>query len=130
MLSGVLADVVLVVHGLFIVWVVLGAFAVWRWPALAAVHLPALAWGVWIEVSGGICPLTPLENSLRRAAGQTGYSGGFIEHYIGGAIYPDGLTRETQWVIAGVMLAINAVLYGLMIARVVRARRQRSSAPR
>lgn len=130
MLSGVLADVVLVVHGLFIVWVVLGAFAVWRWPALAAVHLPALAWGVWIEVSGGICPLTPLENSLRRAAGQTGYSGGFIEHYVGGAIYPDGLTRETQWVIAGVMLAINAVLYGLMIARVVRARRQRSSAPR
>lgn len=130
MLSGVLADVVLVVHGLFIVWVVLGAFAVWRWPALAAVHLPALAWGVWIEVSGGICPLTPLENSLRRAAGQTGYSGGFIDHYVGGAIYPDGLTRETQWVIAGVMLAINAVLYGLMIARVVRARRQRSSAPR
>lgn len=130
MLSGVLADVVLVVHGLFIVWVVLGAFAVWRWPVLAAVHLPALAWGVWIEVSGGICPLTPLENSLRRAAGQTGYSGGFIEHYVGGAIYPDGLTRETQWVIAGVMLAINAVLYGLMIARVVRARRLRSSAPR
>ena len=130
MLSGVLADVVLVVHGLFIVWVVLGAIAVWRWPRLALVHLPALAWGVWIEISGGICPLTPLENSLRRTAGQTGYSGGFIDHYVGGAIYPDGLTRETQWVIAGVMLAINAVLYGLMIARVVRARRLRSSAPR
>lgn len=121
MLSGVLADAVLVVHGLFIVWVVLGAIAVWRWPKLAVVHLPALAWGVWIEISGGICPLTPLENSLRRTAGQTGYSGGFIDHYVGGAIYPDGLTRETQWVIAGVMLAINVVLYGLMIARVRRA---------
>lgn len=126
MLSGLLADAVLVVHGLFIVWAALGAVAVWRWPKLALLHLPALAWAVWIELSGGICPLTPLENSLRRAAGQTGYSGGFIDHYVGGAIYPDGLTRETQWVIAGVLLTINAVLYGLMIARVRRSGRQRA----
>ena len=126
MLSGLLADAVLVVHGLFIVWAALGAVAVWRWPKLALLHLPALAWAVWIEFSGGICPLTPLENSLRRAAGQTGYSGGFIDHYVGGAIYPDGLTRETQWVIAGVLLTINAVLYGLMIARVRRSGRQRA----
>ena len=124
MLPGLLADAVLVVHGLFIVWAALGAVAVWRWPKLTLLHLPALAWAVWIEVSGGICPLTPLENSLRRAAGQTGYSGGFIDHYVGGAIYPDGLTRETQWVIAGVLLTINAVLYGLMIARVRRSGRQ------
>lgn len=126
MLSGLLADAVLVVHGLFIVWAALGAVAVWRWPKLALLHLPALAWAVWIELSGGICPLTPLENSLRRAAGQTGYSGGFIDHYVGGAIYPDGLTRETQWVIAGVLLTINAVLYGLMIARMRRSGRQRA----
>lgn len=126
MLPGLLADAVLVVHGLFIVWAALGAVAVWRWPKLALLHLPALAWAVWIELSGGICPLTPLENSLRRAAGQTGYSGGFIDHYVGGAIYPDGLTRETQWVIAGVLLTINAVLYGLMIARVRRSGRQRA----
>ena len=126
MLSGLLADAVLVVHGLFIVWAALGAVAVWRWPKLALLHLPALAWAVWIELSGGICPLTPLENSLRRAAGQTGYSGGFIDHYVGGAIYPDGLTRETQWVIAGVLLTINAVLYGLMIARMRRSGRQPS----
>ena len=65
-----------------------------------------------------------MENPLRRTAGQTGYSGGFIDHYVGGAIYPDGLTRETQWVIAGVLLTINAVLYGLMIARVRRSGRQ------
>lgn len=126
MLPGLLADAVLVVHGLFIVWAALGAVAVWRWPKLALLHLPALAWAVWIEVSGGICPLTPLENSLRRAAGQTGYSGGFIDHYVGGAIYPDGLTRETQWVIAGVLLTINAALYGLMIVRVRRSGRQRA----
>ena len=126
MLPGLLADAVLVVHGLFIVWAALGAVAVWRWPKLALLHLPALAWAVWIELSGGICPLTPLENSLRRAAGQTGYSGGFIDHYVGGAIYPDGLTRETQWVIAGVLLTINAALYGLMIVRVRRSGRQRA----
>ena len=126
MLSGLLADAVLVVHGLFIVWAALGAVAVWRWPKLALLPLPALAWEVWIELSGGICPLTPLENSLRRAAGQTGYSGGFIDHYVGGAIYPDGLTRETQWVIAGVLLTIKAVLYGLMIARMRRSGRQRA----
>lgn len=121
MLAGALADAVLVAHGLFIVWAALGAVAVWRWPKLVLLHLPALAWAVWIEVSGGICPLTPLENSLRRSAGQTGYSGGFIDHYVGGAIYPDGLTRETQWVIAGVLLTINVVLYGLMMVRVRRS---------
>lgn len=121
MFAGALADAVLVAHGLFIVWAALGAVAVWRWPKLVLLHLPALAWAVWIEVSGGICPLTPLENSLRRSAGQTGYSGGFIDHYVGGAIYPDGLTRETQWVIAGVLLTINVVLYGLMMVRVRRS---------
>ncbi|MBU3706742.1 MAG: DUF2784 domain-containing protein [Mycobacterium sp.] len=127
MSPAVLADGVLVVHGLFIVWAAFGALAVWRWPRLLVLHLPALAWGVWIEVSGGICPLTPLENSLRRAAGQSGYSGGFIDHYLGGLIYPAGLTREAQWAVAGVLLAINAVLYGLMI---VRRRRSRRSPPR
>jgi len=70
---GLLADAVLVVHGLFIAWALLGGFVVVRWPWLAVLHLPALAWGLWIEASGGLCPLTPLENSLRRAAGETGY---------------------------------------------------------
>ena len=125
---GLLADAVLVLHGLFIAWAALGALAVWRWPRLLVLHLPALAWGVWIEISGGICPLTPLENSLRRAAGQSGYSGGFIDHYLGGLIYPAGLTREAQWVVAGVLLAINVVLYGGMIARVRRARGSASQA--
>jgi hypothetical protein len=114
---AVLADGVLVLHGLFIVWAALGALAVWRWPRLALLHLPALAWAVWIEASGGVCPLTPLENSLRRAAGQAGYSGGFIDHYLGGIIYPAGLTRQTQWLVAGALLLINLVGYGLMIRR-------------
>jgi hypothetical protein len=114
---AVLADGVLVLHGLFIVWAALGALAVWRWPRLALLHLPALAWAVWIEASGGVCPLTPLENSLRRAAGQAGYSGGFIDHYLGGVIYPAGLTRQTQWLVAGALLLINLVAYGLIIRR-------------
>lgn len=121
--AGFLADAVLVIHGLFIVWAALGAIAVWRWPKLAALHLPALAWAVWIETSGGICPLTPLENSLRRAAGQAGYSGGFIEHYLGAVIYPAGLTRQAQWLVAGVLLTINVVAYGLIAARARRVRR-------
>lgn len=112
---GLLADAVLVVHALFVAWAALGALAVWRWHWLAALHLPALAWAVWIETSGGVCPLTPLENSLRRSAGQAGYSGGFIDHYIGGLLYPDGLTRHTQWVIAGVLVVFNLVVYGLMV---------------
>lgn len=123
MSPGLLADGVLVLHGLFIAWAAFGALAVWRWPWLLVLHLPALAWGVWIEVSGGICPLTPLENSLRRAAGQSGYSGGFIDHYLGGLIYPAGLTREAQWAVAGVLLAINVVLYAVMIARIRRSRK-------
>ena len=114
---AVLADGVLVLHGLFIVWAALGALAVWRWPRLALLHLPALAWAVWIEASGGVCPLTPLENSLRRAAGQAGYSGGFIDHYLGGVIDPAGLTRQTQWLVAGALLLINLVAYGQMIRR-------------
>ena len=125
---GLLADGVLVLHGLFIAWAAFGALAVWRWPRLLVLHLPALAWGVWIEISGGICPLTPLENSLRRAAGQSGYSGGFIDHYLGGLIYPAGLTREAQWAVAGVLLAINVVLYGVMIVRVPRSRGSASQA--
>lgn len=121
--SGLLADAVLVAHGMFIAWALLGGFLVVRWPWLAALHLPALAWGLWIEASGGLCPLTPLENSLRRAAGETGYTGGFIEHYLGAIIYPAGLTRDAQWLAAGVLALINAVAYGLLIARAVRARR-------
>ena len=121
-MMAVLADAVLVVHGLFVVWAAFGVFAVWRWPWLAVLHLPALAWAVWIEASGGVCPLTPLEVWLRRAAGQEGYTGGFIEHYLGGLIYPAGLTRSAQWLVAGALAAINAVPYALLIRRAVRSR--------
>lgn len=123
MSAGFPADAILVVHAVFVSWVVFGVFAVWRWARLAVVHLPALAWGIWIEASGRVCPLTPLEVSLRRRAGESGYAGGFIDHYVGGVLYPDGLTREAQWAAAGVLLAVNVVVYGVLMVRVVRRRR-------
>ncbi len=122
---SILADAVLVLHGAFIAWATLGALAVWRWPVLVWAHLPALAWGVWIEASAGICPLTPLENGLRLRAGQQGYAGGFVEHYLGALIYPQGLTPAAQGRIALALALINLLLYGLLMRRRLRARRMR-----
>ena len=84
---SILADGVLVLHGAFIAWATLGALAVWRWPGLLWLHLPALAWGVWIEASAGLCPLTPLEMALRHRAGQETYAGSFIEHWLSRLLY-------------------------------------------
>jgi hypothetical protein len=122
MVHAWLADAVLVLHGLFIVWVVLGALAVaWRsW--LAWLHLPAAAWAVWISWTGGLCPLTPLEQSLRRAAGQRGFEGGFIEHYLAAAIYPEGLTVDRQIAIGLAVIAINLALYAWVWRRAARRR--------
>jgi hypothetical protein len=122
---SILADLVLVLHGAFIVWATLGALAVWRWPRLVWAHLPALAWGVWIEASAGICPLTPLENSLRLRAGQRGYDGSFIDHHLGALIYPQGLTPAAQWRIAMGLAAFNLVIYGLIARRRRRMGRMR-----
>jgi len=125
-----LADAVLVLHGLFIAWVVLGGFAVWWRAGLAWLHLPAVVWGVWVECSGSLCPLTPLEQSLRRAAGQAGYEGGFVEHYLGALIYPEGLTPGLQVVFGAAVLVINLVLYAIAALRVIsRRRRHQETAP-
>jgi hypothetical protein len=117
-----LADLVLVVHLAFVLFVVLGGLLVLRWPRVALLHVPAAIWGILIEYSGSICPLTPLENSLRRAGGEAGYSGGFIEHYIQPAIYPAGLTRGTQIVLGSLALIVNLMAYGVLIARINRLR--------
>ncbi|MFN2637981.1 MAG: DUF2784 domain-containing protein [Gemmatimonadaceae bacterium] len=117
MIYRTLADLVLVVHLAFVVFVVLGGLLVTRWPLLAFAHIPAAVWGVLIEFSGWICPLTPLENSLRRSGGEAGYSGGFIEHYIQPLLYPAGLTRGTQIVLGTLALLVNLLAYGVLIAR-------------
>jgi hypothetical protein len=120
----ILADLVLVVHGLFVAFVVFGGLlALWR-PRMAYWHLPALVWGAVVVGMGWICPLTPLEVSLRQQAGQQGYAGGFIEHYLLGIIYPDGITRTTQMVLAGLLIVGNIVVYALWARRRRRARRE------
>jgi len=106
-----LADLMLVLHLTFIVFVVGGGLLVLRWPRLAWVHVPAFLWGAAIEFTGGICPLTPIEVSLRQQAGEAGYSGGFIEHYIAGTIYPGGLSRTLQVVMGLTVLALNGLVY-------------------
>lgn len=124
-MSGLLADLVVVVHLAFVVFAVLGALLVWRRSWVAWLHLPALAWAAWVEITGGTCPLTPLENDLRRAAGGEGYGTSFVEHHLLPVLYPPGLTREHQWLLAAALLLVNGVLYGRVIARW----RARSRAP-
>lgn len=116
------ADAVLVVHGLFIVWVMLGALGAWWRPVLAWLHLPCAAWGVAIQWSGGTCPLTPLEWRLRTLAGQVPGQGGFIDHYLTAAIYPEGLTRGWQWALGAAVLVVNVAAYSAIIARAGRRR--------
>ena len=114
MIYRVLADLVLVLHLGFVLFVVLGGLLVVRWPRLAWVHIPAAVWGVLIEYSGWICPLTPLENSFRVKGGDAGYSGGFIQHYIQPLLYPNGLTRGTQLVLGSIVLVLNLAAYAMV----------------
>ena len=111
MIYRVLADGVLLLHVGFVAFVVLGALLLARRPWAAWVHLPAVAWGVAIEFAGAVCPLTPLEQALRRRGGEAGYAGGFIDHYLTAALYPNGLTRGVQWTLGAALLLLNATLY-------------------
>ena len=120
MIYRALADLVLVVHLGFVLFVVLGGLVVVTWPRLAWLHVPAVIWGVLIEYSGWICPLTPIENSFRVRGGEAGYSGGFIEHYIQTVLYPAGLTRSTQVVLGSAVLILNLTAYGIVVSRMRR----------
>jgi hypothetical protein len=122
MIWRLLADGVLVLHGLFVLFVMLGGFLVLRWPRLAWLHVPAALWGAAIEFGGWICPLTPLEVALRQSGGAAGYAGGFVEHYVTAALYPDGLTRPVQLGLGAMVLLVNGVAYWLVRQR-LRARR-------
>jgi hypothetical protein len=119
-----LADLVFIIHLSFIVFVVIGAFFVWRWHWVAIPHLVAAIWGLAIEFLNAPCPLTPLEQVLLRKAGEGGYSGGFINHYIVPIIYPQ--VHPLFFLKAGIfLLVINLVLYGILIGRIW-VRRSRS----
>jgi len=111
------AAAVLLLHLAFVLFVVFGALLLARWPRLAWLHLPAAAWGFFIELTGRLCPLTTLENLLRMRAGLSGYGESFVEHYLLRLIYPGSLTREVQLALAVGVAAINLVLYGWVFLR-------------
>jgi hypothetical protein len=123
-IARIAADALVVVHLAFVVFVVAGGMLALRWPRAAFVHLPAAAWGAFAEATSTVCPLTPLENALRAAAGESGYAGSFVEHYLIPVLYPAGLAPAQQRWIAAFVVAINAVVY---VAVVLRARRRGSA---
>jgi len=112
-----LATLIVCTHACFIVLVVAGGLVVLRRPWFAWVHVPAAVWGAWIELSGGICPLTPLENMLRARAGAEGYAGDFLDHYVVSLIYPAGLTREMQLALGAAVIVLNVVVYTIALKR-------------
>ena len=124
MLYRAAADCVVIVHIAFVLFVVLGGLLVLRWPKLAWVHVPAVAWAAFVEFSGWICPLTPLEVALSRRAGEAGYAGDFIEHYVAPVLYPDGLTREFQTALGVAVVLVNAMVY---VAAMMRKQRGQKS---
>ena len=119
MLFGLLANLVVLAHALFVAFVVLGGFLTWRRRWVAWLHVPAAVWGVLIEYAGWVCPLTPLENYFRMRAGLEGYGGGFVEHYVIPLLYPAGLTPPQQIVLGTFALTVNLVAYGILVRRML-----------
>ena len=125
MASRALADLVVGIHLTFVLFVILGGLLVIRWPRMAWLHLPAVAWAAWVEAAGWICPLTPLENYLRTKGGGGVYDGSFVDRYVLPVLYPASLTRELQFVLAAAVLVINAVIYGWFVVKRLRATESR-----
>lgn len=119
----ILADATVVLHLLFVAFVVCGGLLVLRWPRMAWVHLPAAAWGAWVEFASWICPLTPLEIWLRRRSGEAVYSSSFVEQYLLPLLYPTTLSRESQWVLGSFVVLVNALVYAVVLHRSARVTR-------
>jgi hypothetical protein len=121
MVFRILADATVVLHLAFVAFVVGGSVLVSRWPRIAWLHLPAAAWGAWVELAGWVCPLTPLENWLRHRGGGAEYTSSFIEHHLLPLLYPSSLSRELQWTLGGLVLLVNAAVYLVIVLRGHRA---------
>jgi hypothetical protein len=112
-----LADLLVVLHLGFILFVVLGGLLALRWRRVVWLHLPAALWGAVVEFTGWICPLTPLEIRLRQAAGAPSYATGFVEHYLVPIVYPEALTADLQVALGCVVVGINGVIYAALWRR-------------
>src|SRR6185295_16449580 len=123
MLTHAAAELLVVLHFAFIVFVLFGAFLTLRWKWIAWLHVPAFLWGAAIEFLGAVCPLTPLEQRLRVAAGEAGYTGGFVEHYIMPVIYPAGLSAAIQFWLGVGVVALNAAIYTGVVVHWRRSKR-------
>jgi hypothetical protein len=121
---SLLAAAVVAVHVAFVAFAALGSLLALRWPAVAWVHVPAAAWAVFVELSGRLCPLTPLENLLRQRAGLEAYSGDFVARYVFPLLYPEGLTRGAQIVIGSLLLVLNVGIYAWMLGGRARSGRR------
>jgi len=122
MLYSLLADITVILHLVFILFVILGGLLALKWRRMAWVHIPAAIWGALIEFMGWICPLTPLENQLRRLAGESGYTGDFIGQYLLPLIYPGELTRELQLLLGVGVIVINVLIYFFVIRQAIKQR--------
>jgi hypothetical protein len=116
-LSLLLADAIVLAHVAFVLFVLLGGLLVVRWRRLAWLHLPAAAWGAWVEFANRVCPLTPLENWLRARGGDSTYAVSFVEQYVMPLLYPAALSRELQWLLGAVVVAVNLGVYAWMMRR-------------
>jgi hypothetical protein len=125
MLDAVLADLTVIAHFTFIVFVIGGGLLVRRFPRLLWLHLACAAWGSYVALSGSICPLTPLENYFAERAGRAGYEGGFIERYLVPIVYPEGLTPAVQRGFGAIVIAVNLAVYAPRLKR-----RLKSAPPR
>ena len=117
MIERIAADGIVILHLGFIIFVGLGAFLSLRWPRAAWLHVPAAAWGAAIELRHGVCPLTPLEQRLRLSAGEAGYPGSFIEHYLLPIIYPAGLDEVHQFALGTLVIVVNLAVYAWVLFR-------------
>jgi hypothetical protein len=114
-MAEIAADLLVLAHFSFVLFVIFGGLLVLRWPRLAWLHIPAVVWGAALEFGGWVCPLTPIEQQLRLAAGLASYQGGFIEHYILPLLYPAELTRSLQLILGAAVLLINGCIYGYLL---------------
>lgn len=126
MIAGLVADIIVLAHLGFILFVALGGILVVKWGKVAFLHLPCALWGMLIAWGGWICPLTPLEMHFRQLAGQAGYTGGFVDHYVMPIVYPEGLTRGMQIAFGVTILTVNLLVYARVLVKRARRRKDRA----